>query len=71
MVIFGESTDGGSMLRPNHFATMQNETERALRKKIIISGNSTKTLSDYVYYSSQPIFDAIQVLLIYFFFKII
>ncbi|KAL3982323.1 Patched family protein [Acanthocheilonema viteae] len=59
IVLFGESIDGSSMLRPDKFIAMEQEAERGLRMHLVGDGFQNKTLGSYVYVSSKPFYEAI------------
>ncbi|VIO86901.1 Uncharacterized protein BM_BM18161 [Brugia malayi] len=61
IMLFGESVDGGSMLRPDKFIAMEREAERGLRMHLVGDGFKNRTLGSYLYISSKPFYEAISV----------
>uniref|UniRef100_A0A0R3RYR5 SSD domain-containing protein n=1 Tax=Elaeophora elaphi TaxID=1147741 RepID=A0A0R3RYR5_9BILA len=59
IVLFGESIDGGSMLRSDKFTAMEQEAERGLRMHLVGDGFQNRTLGSYVHFSSKPFYEAI------------
>ncbi|EJW84520.1 hypothetical protein WUBG_04569, partial [Wuchereria bancrofti] len=59
IVLFGESVDGGSMLRPDKFIAMEQEAERGLRMHLVGDEVKNRTLGSYLYISSKPFYEAI------------